>query len=324
MKKRILCFLLSAITLCSLLTGCQPRLKKFSAYEFGLFDTIGAITGYEESEEEFNKVKTEIFNILREYHQLFDIYAVYPEKTNLCTINNVKNGEVATTVDKKIVDMLSFSKDAYTLTNGRVNVCMGSVLSIWHDYREEGSDEPWNAKLPPMDDLVKANEHTSIENLVIDKENLTVKITDPNCRLDVGAIAKGYAVERVAEYLESIGKTNYLLNIGGNVRAIGTKGDGTPWLAGLEDPSGEKDFLDILELKDLSLVTSGSYQRYYYVDGKTYHHIIDKDTLMPSTGLTAVSVLTKDSGLGDALSTSLFCMSVEDGLALVESLEGTG
>ncbi|MBE5756957.1 MAG: FAD:protein FMN transferase [Clostridiales bacterium] len=352
--KKIFIVLLTFI-LSLLFVGCktpteEATLKKFSAYSFEVFDTVSTITGYEKTEEEFNKVKTEIFSLLKEYHRLFDIYKKYDGIENLYTINKVENGEKETKVDKKIIDMLSFSKEAYTLTKGNTNVLMGSVLSIWHDYREEGVDEPWNAKLPPMEDLEKANEHTSIENLVIDKENLTVKITDAKAKLDVGAIAKGYAVERVAEYLESLGKKGYLLNIGGNVRAIGVKGDGTPWLAGLEDPTGEKEFLDILQIKDLSIVTSGSWQRYYVVykcsscdsDGfviengdmvctsckektvepKEYHHIIDKDTLMPSTNLTAVSVVTKDSGLGDALSTALFCMNVEEGLALVESLDG--
>jgi thiamine biosynthesis lipoprotein len=118
--------------------------------------------------------------------------------------------------------------------------------------------------------------------------------------------------------LEEKGVTGYVLNVGGNVRTIGTKGDGTPWTVGIENPDGG-DYLSYLNLSGQSLVTSGSYQRYYYVDGKPYHHIIHPETLMPSEGFLSVSVVCNDSGLADALSTTLFCLSLEEGKALIEN-----
>jgi thiamine biosynthesis lipoprotein len=153
--------------------------------------------------------------------------------------------------------------------------------------------------------------------------NSTVTITDPEMKLDVGAIAKGYAVEMVARALEEKGISGYILNIGGNVRAVGAKADGEPWTVGLENPMEDEDkpYIAYLSLTKEALVTSGSYQRYYVVDGKRYHHIIDPETLMPSEGFTSVSVLCESSAMGDALSTALFCMSLEEGMALVESLE---
>jgi thiamine biosynthesis lipoprotein len=142
-------------------------------------------------------------------------------------------------------------------------------------------------------------------------------------RLDVGAVAKGYATEQVARWLEAQGVSGWLLNVGGNVRAVGKKPDGSLWMAGLENPDEDaKDYLAYLQLESEALVTSGSYQRYYIVDGKSYHHIIHPDTLMPSEGYLSVSVICPDSGMGDALSTALFCMPLEDGKALVESMEG--
>ena len=184
--------------------------------------------------------------------------------------------------------------------------------------------EPASAELPPMDKLTAAAEHTDINCIVIDKENSTVTITDPAMRLDVGAIAKGYAVEMVAQSMEKKGITGYILNVGGNLRAVGQKPDGEGWTAGIENPADEgEDYIAYLSLTKEALVTSGSYQRYYLVDGKRYHHIIHPDTLMPAEGYLSVSVITSHSGKGDGLSTALFCMDLEKGMALVNSLSDT-
>ena len=123
----------------------------------------------------------------------------------------------------------------------------------------------------------------------------------------------------MARALEERGITGYVLNIGGNIRAIGSKPDGALWTVGIENPLGD-EYLAHLQLNGESVVTSGSYQRYYYVDGKPYHHIIHPDTQMPAEGFLSVSVICTDSGLGDALSTALFCLPQENGLALVESM----
>jgi thiamine biosynthesis lipoprotein len=119
--------------------------------------------------------------------------------------------------------------------------------------------------------------------------------------------------------LEERGVTGYVLNVGGNIRAIGTKPNGEAWTVGIEDPSGD-GYLEYLSIEGKSVVTSGSYQRYYYVDGKRYHHIIHPETLMPAEGFVSVSVISSDSGFADAMSTALFCMTQEDGLLLVESI----
>jgi thiamine biosynthesis lipoprotein len=202
---------------------------------------------------------------------------------------------------------------------------MGSVLSIWHNYRNEGLDDPANAELPPLELLQEAKKHTDINNVIIDEKNSTVFISDPEMTLDVGAIAKGYAVERIAEFLINKGITDFLLNVGGNVRTIGMGKDNAPWKVGIENPNTpmqeEKPHIEYLEMSDLSLVTSGCYQRFYEVGGKSYHHIIDPETLYPGERYLSVSVLTTDSGLGDALSTSLFLMDIDEGKKLVDSLE---
>ena len=218
--------------------------------------------------------------------------------------------------------MLLYAKEVHRLTSGKLNIAMGSVLSIWHEYRTAGLDKPLSAELPPMELLSEAALHTDIDNLIIDEENSTVWISDPQMKLDVGAIAKGYAVEMVARSLEDRGISGYVINVGGNVRTVGTKHDGEKWVAGIENPNAESDkpYVVYLQLAGESLVTSGSYQRYYTVGNKSYHHIIDPQTLMPAEGYLSVSVVCKNSAQGDALSTALFCMPFDQGYALVESL----
>lgn len=328
MRKCVLrCLLVCTMLLqCMGLAGCGKKTEKFSSYSFDYFDTVTTITGYAKSQEEFNEVAAGVLSELSEYHKLFTIYLRYDGLENLCTVNELIDGAHRTvTVDRRIIDMLLYAKEMYEKTDGRVNIAMGSVLSVWHDYRRSGIEEPWNAKLPPMEKLSEAAKHTDINALVIDEAAGTVTLTDPAMKLDVGAVAKGYAVEMAARSLEEKGVTGYVINVGGNVRTVGGKGDGEKWLVGIENPEEESEqaYLAYLELSGESLVTSGSYQRYYVVDGKSYHHIIDPETLMPSEGYVSVSVVCASSADGDALSTALFCMDLEEGTALIEALPDT-
>ena len=331
MKRKSFSIFLSVILLASQLsffTSCNTvkEKQKFSEYYFDYFDTVTTITGYTETEEEFKSICEEIKKELECYHKLYNIYLRYDGINNICVINDVTDGKHnVVTVDKKIIDLLLYSKEMYSLTNGKINVAMGSVLSIWHKYRNWGLDDPANAELPPIKKLEEAKKHTDFNKVEIDEENSTVFLSDPEMTLDVGAIAKGYSVERIVEYLINQGVTDFLLNIGGNVRTIGMGKNNEPWKVGIENPNTKKQeetpHIEYLKISDLSLVTSGCYQRFYEVNGKNYHHIIDPETLLPGERYLSVSVLTTDSGLGDALSTSLFLMSVEDGKKIVESLE---
>jgi thiamine biosynthesis lipoprotein len=330
MKTKLLSLVLAFSLLCGcpLYCSCERRKSepaRFSAYSFDYFDTVTTVTGYAESQEAFDSIANRVLAELEEYHRLFTIYHRFEGLENLCTVNELVNGAHRTvTVDRRVIDLLLYAKEMYARTNGRVNIAMGSVLSIWHDYRTIGMEDPASAELPPMDKLRAAAEHTDINCLVIDEANSTVTITDPAMRLDVGAIAKGYAVEMVARSLEEQGITGFVLNVGGNVRTVGAKADGAPWTVGIENPDedAEEPYLAYLSLAGQSLVTSGSYQRYYLVEGKRYHHIIDPDTLMPGETYLSVSVLCGSSAEADALSTALFCMTPAEGLALVEALEG--
>ncbi len=289
-------------------------------YEY--FDTVCHVSSYgNESREEFSDRCAELEAILKKYHRLFDIYREYEGVNNLATVNkNAGSSPVKT--DPELMEFLLYAKDIYTLTDGEVNVAMGAVLSLWRECREKAADDPKTATLPSQKALEEAAKHISIDSLVIDEKACTVYISDSQASLDVGALGKGYAAERAAEALSDAGVSSYVLNFGGNIRAVGAKPDGEGWITGITDPdtSSSQAFAARVMLSDTSCVTSGSYERYFTVDGRNYHHIIDKDTLFPSEYFASVSVVTKDSALADALSTALFSMSHEEGLALCQRL----
>jgi thiamine biosynthesis lipoprotein len=305
--------------------GAQNEKKRYEAEFLLLFDTVTRIVAYTESKDEFTKYAELIHDKLEEYHQLYDIYHDYEGINNVKTIND-HAGISPVKVDRKIIDLLLFSKEAYELTGGKVNVAFGSVLKIWHDYRTEGIEDPEKAKLPSSEELQEAAKHTDIHNMIIDEKASTVYLSDPDMRLDVGAVAKGYATEQVSEYAMEQGFRSGLLSVGGNVRAIGTKGDSDAlWNVGIQNPDKEskQSNLYVANITDLSLVTSGTYERYYSVNGVNYHHIIDPETLFPAQYFTAVTIVTHDSGLADALSTAIFNMPVEKGKKLIESMPDT-
>lgn len=316
-----------AAVLALLLTaGCAAKPAKAEpqgkAY-FTYFDTVSYVYSYAgDSAERFEKRSAEVSHILEEYHRLFDIYHEYSGINNLCTVNRQAGGEPLP-VDERLIRFLDAAGEMYEATGGEMNVMMGAVLRLWHDCREAAAADPARAALPDSLALAEAADHIDFSLLEIDHENNTVRISDPAASLDVGALGKGYAAERAADFLREDGAEGYVLNVGGNIRIIGAKPGGSGWVTGIRNPAGgEKDFAISLRLKDTACVTSGVYERYFLVDGQRYHHIIDKDTLYPAGYFASLTVLAKDSGLADALSTALFCMSYEEGLALAEQMEG--
>ncbi len=292
--------------------------EKYTEYSFDYFDTVTTVTGYAKSKAEFDEAVSLVMGELETYHKLYDIYKEYEGINNLATVNKLTDGKHGRVkVDVRIIDLLEFSVEMYRVTDGGTNVAMGSVLGIWHEYRETGKE------VPPADILKKAAEHCDIDDIIIDRENSEVYLSDSEMTLDVGAVAKGYATEQIAKSLDAAGYSGYVLNVGGNVRCVGAQSDGTAWSVGVENPGEGEAYVATLALRGESLVTSGNYQRFYTVDGIRYHHIIDPETLFPSDEYASVSVLSDDSGIADALSTALFSMTLEDGRSLVESLENT-
>lgn len=325
MRVRVLSFLLAICLFCGTLLFCGCRnggLERYQTESFAYFDTVTTIIGYAESEEAFLAEADEIFAELAEYHRLFDIYHAYEGMENLYTVNEVQNGAHRTVkVDARVIELLLLAREMHEKTKGTLNVGMGSVLSIWHTHRTAALENDAVATLPTDEALTAAAAHTAIECLVIDEDACTVTITDPKMTLDVGAIAKGFATERVAKSMAARGLSHYLLNVGGTVRTVGSRADGKSWTVGIEQPqdSAASPYLAEVLLVDKALSTSGNYQRYYTVNGERYHHIIDVKTKKPARGYLSVSVLADDTALADALSTALFCMSVSEGMALLDS-----
>ncbi len=298
--------------------GEDTGLNRYSAQFLELFDTVTSVIGYAESEEEFSETVSAFRDELREYHELYDIYNDYEGVNNIKTINDNAGGEPVE-VDQRIIDLLLFCRDMYEKTGGMTDVMLGSVLSIWHDAREFSIDNPDRAYVPGREELEEAAEHTLFDSLVIDDEANTVQITDGAASLDVGAVAKGYATQRACEGLPG----GMLVSVGGNVYSTGPKPDGSDWVIGVQDPDGgASDYVQRVSFARSCMVSSGDYQRYYYVDGVRYHHIIDPGTLMPPDYWRAVSVIYPDSGVADGLSTALFCLNQEDGQALLDEFEG--
>lgn len=312
-----------------LFTGCQTSKdevkNKYKNVFFDYFDTVTTVIGYADSEEEFDGYFREIESQYKIYHELYDIYTDYDGVNNVKMIND-KAGIEPVKVDEKIIDMILFSKEWYGKTNGKANIAMGSVLELWHETREAASMDPEEARLPSMEELKEASLHTNLDDVVVNEEESTVFLKDPDMRLDVGAVAKGYATEKITDYMKEKGYTSFIISAGGNVKTMDKPLDGVrkTWGVGIEnpDPTFFKDMesLDTLFGNNIAVVTSGDYQRYYMVEDKKYHHLIDNETLMPGTTFKAVTVIMEDSGEADFMSTTVFLSTLEEGKKLLEEI----
>ncbi len=313
----------TAIYICAfvLVVGCLclSLLKKYeySVSFYDVFDTYSTITIYAENEQDAQKILNEAYDKLKYLNKLYDIYNDYEGVNNLKTVND-NAGVAPVKIDNDLMELLEFSVKAYEDTEGAVNPVMGSVLSIWHNHRELGTENPEKATLPDMEELKRASEHIDISALVLNKENGTAYITDKNTSLDVGAVAKGFAADKVIELLKERGVESALVNLGGNVCAIGENGICKPWNVGVNNPVEGLAPQVTVRVSNSSVVTSGDYQRYYEVDGVRYNHIIDGKTLMPAQRYSSVSVMAESSATADMLSTALFILPEEEGDKLAE------
>ena len=326
--KKLAAGALLALLLVALCLPAGAVMNKYSTMYLDSFDTVITLIGYAESEETFNEQADQVHEMFLYMHKLFDTYNSYEDEgiVSIFTLNE-RAAQEPVAVDPILFSLLTFCKANYALCHEQVNVAMGSVLSIWHEYREAGLADPEHAQLPPMEALEAASGHMNIDDLVLDEENMTVYFADPQLRLDVGAVAKGYATELISQMLLAGPMPSFIISAGGNVRTGISPQDGRKaWGVGIQDPDGSvfglSDYVEVLYIHDISVVTSGDYQRYYEVYGQRYHHLIDPETLMPDTDFRSVSIITEDSGYADMLSTAAFLMPYEESRAFIESLDG--
>lgn len=264
-------------------------------------------------------------SLFSHYNQLFDIYNDYDGINNIKTIND-HAGVAPVKVDGDIIELLQEAQKFYELSEHEFDITIGSLLQVWHTYREEGmslNEQGQKGKVPSVEELQQATVHKGWDKVEIDQDSSTVYISDPDVSLDVGGIAKGFAVEKIAEALEKekdIGTVT--INAGGNNRTINSKPDGSSWNVRIQNPDGGSKMVIVSADGSTSFVTSGDYERFYVAeDGKSYHHIIDPNTLFPADRYRSVSVITKDSGAADCLTTSLFTLSIDDGMKLLSEYE---
>lgn len=296
-------------------------LTRYDSVIYDYFDTVTTLLIYAKDENEADKFKKIVEDDLKKYHELFNSYKDFEGVNNIKTINE-NAGNKPVEVAPEIIELLEYCLEIDEQTNQKINIGMGSVLDVWHKYMEEAILDEAEARLPSDEELKEAAKHTSVESIEIDKENNTVFIKDPDVRLNVGATGKGYAVRIIEDDLRKAGLSAGIVSVGGDDVTIGrnpAKGNGL-WTIAIQNPDLKSDekYKSIIAISNTTVVTSGDYQRFYKVDGKIYHHIIDPDTLYPSEYFKSVSVVHPDIALADTLSTYLFIIDRKEGEKVAE------
>ncbi|MBK5201164.1 MAG: FAD:protein FMN transferase [Spirochaetaceae bacterium] len=202
------------------------------------------------------------------------------------------------------------------LSNGAFDPTVGPLVSAWNI----GSDD---ARVPPQEEIDSLLPLIGYKMVTLNEKKKSVYLEKKGMMIDLGGIAKGYAADEVAKILSSNNIEKAIINLGGNVLTIGTRVDGTKWRIGVQNPEEKRGgYVMIVHLEDLALVTSGPYERFFKVDGVTYHHILDTTTGYPVvTNLTSASIIASNSFIADALSTAIYSLGLEKGLALINSID---
>lgn len=309
----------------------ERELERFSDFLLGAFDTLTVVTGYANSQDEFDYFTRIIHSELKHLHQLFDIFNEYPDINNLRTVNN-NAGIAPVEVDPIIIELIQISKQAYHDTNGTVNIAFGPVLSIWHYYRtffiENIEDPDIIPTLPSMESLLIANEFTNISDIVVNEEDNTVFLRYENMSLDVGAIAKGFAIEIATLAVLDAGFEYFVISVGGDVSTAQGPRSGVrdTWAIGVQNPIDEladiQPNVDVIYMTNASVFSSGNYQRFFIVDGVPYGHILDTRTLMPSDNFGSVTIIHPSAVVSDILSTAAFIAELDEAKDIVTRLGG--
>ena len=320
-------FLTLLLALCM---GCKTSInytqKQMYSFDSGFDTVIAYIEWVEDGDTQYRENANKTFEKFSYYNELFDSFHDYENINNIKTIND-NAGIKAVSVNQEVIDMLLEAKYFYDISYGKIDVTAGKMISLWHDAREIGMELNTHGEygeVPNRVELEESIKHKGWDKIIVDDENNTVFITDPYVSLDVGSVAKGYATQRVAEYLVTENVKNAVIDAGGNLKALSGKYNGKDWITGIRNPnnpslSPDDSLLTIQYSGDKSAVTSGDYERVFIAnDGKSYSHIIDPDTTYPADKYRSVTIITTDAGVADCLSTALFCLDYEDGLKVIE------
>ena len=305
MKYKRLTALLSASIL--LLSGCSglPR-ERSQTYTDTLFDTVISVQIFDSVDEDVLKGCEKL---CKKYDSMFSNKI---EDSEISRINSAGGNPVE--VSKETIKLIMKGIYYSEMSDGAFDITIAPVSSLW-DFKAE------TPSVPSPEAIAEAVSHVNYENLII-RDN-TVKLADPQAGIDLGAIAKGYIADRIKDYLEEEGVRHAMINLGGNVLAMGSKLDGSDYNIGIQKPFDETgEPITSVKISDKSVVTSGIYQRYFKADGKIYHHILDPNTGYPcENNLYSVTILTDSSLTADALSTTCFLLGYDRGMKLINQLD---
>lgn len=308
-RKRLSSVLMTCCLMINLifsLTGCgnEEPISKTGFY----FDTVITITLYHASEASYID---DCFAMADHYEKLFS--NTIPD-SDISKIN--QSGETPVAVSDETVELLQIGLDYSEKSQGRFDITIGKLSSLWDFSNNQGT--------VPGQDLIRDAKNTiDYHNVNIDGN--MVSLTNPDTMLDLGGIAKGYIADKMKEHLMDQGVSEGIINLGGNVLVIGDKEDHSGYTIGIQYPFAETgEAIASMKLHDQTIVSSGVYERYFYADDRLYHHLLDPSTGYPyENELLSVTVICDHSVDGDALSTTLFAMGLEDGMDYVESLPDT-
>ena len=289
-----------------LLSGCSGLPKERNqTYTDTLFDTVIKIDIYDAIDD----------NVLKGCEDLCKKYdAMFSNKVEDSEISQINHaGGNPVEVSRETITLIKKGIYYSELSKGVFDITIAPVSDLWNFKSEEPS-------VPAPDAVASAVSHVNYNNIII-KDN-TVRRTDPNAGIDVGAIAKGYIADRLKDYLKSQGVEHAMINLGGNVLAMGNKLDGSDYNIGIQKPFDETGSpITSVKISNKSVVTSGIYQRYFKADGKIYHHILDPNTGYPcENNLNSVTIITNSSLTADALSTTCFLLGYDEGMKLINQL----
>ncbi len=308
MKKKVSSLLFICIFILNLFTGCGSETTTSTSKSAFYFDTIVTITLYED-EETASELFDGCFALAEKYESMFSTTL---EGSDIYRINHAAGAAV--TVDEETITLIQTGIAYAKASDGAFDITVGALSDLWDFSNNEG-------EIPSEEEIADALSTVSYQNIIIDGN--TVSLSNPETQIDLGGIAKGYIADQMKAYLLEQGVTSALINLGGNVLCVGEKVDGSDYQIGIQEPFSEDgEVIASVSVSDKSVVTSGTYQRYFEVNGEIYHHILDLSTGYPcNSGLSSVTIISETSIEGDALSTTVFLMGLEDGLAYVESLE---
>lgn len=283
-----------------------------STHLMGATITISLLPPFNDSQEEYTaeQLLDDVFELLNSYNQRFSANDVNSE---LMQVNHAA-GKHPVPVDPELFELIQIGKEQSLLPASHLNIALGPLVQTW---RIGFAD----ARIPNNTEVAHALSHTDPQFIELDPLNCTVFLAKKGMKLDLGCLAKGYIADKIAEYLKSQHVTSALINLGGNIKTIGTNVlTGKPWQIGIQDPQQPRGTnLAVLPICNQSVVTSGTYERKLHVNGQTYHHILDRDTGYPiETQIASITIISDNSLDGEIWTTRLYGEKPDQLLAHVE------